>query len=291
MEIGKIGAWVNTNALDSNELKKLVRGLERMSYGTLWYPESTAYDSLALGGFLLSNSERLAVASGIANIYARDAFTAMAGHNTLNSLYNGRFIMGLGVSHDVLVTGRRGHAYGKPVKTMRRYLENMYSADLDIQASERQVVVAALGPKMLELSKTLADGALPYCGTPEHTRIAKSILGSNRALCVEQKICLTGDPVTARTVASENMARYLSLTNYRANWLRLGFSEGDLQGGGNHRFLDKMVLWGSEESIRQGLQAHFDAGATHVAIQPLSPDGGPRPDWKALEAFSPTSWT
>ena len=290
MKIDKIGAWVNTNALDNNELTKLVRGLERMSYGTLWYPESTSYDSLALGGFLLSNSERLAVASGIANIYARDAFTAMAGHNTLNSLYNGRFIMGLGVSHDVLVTGRRGHAYGKPVDTMRRYLENMYSADLDIEVSDSQIILAALGPKMLELSKIMANGALPYCGTPEHTGIARSILGAERALCVEQKVCLTEDPIVARTVASKILAPYLSLTNYRANWLRLGFSEGDLQGGGNHRFLDKMVLWGSEESIRQGLQAHFDSGATHVAIQTLDPDGGSGPDWKALEAFAPSSW-
>jgi probable F420-dependent oxidoreductase len=290
MKIGKIGAWVNTNALNSQQLVELVSRLEKLSYGALWYPESTAYDSLVLGGFLLSKSENLVVASGIANIYARDSFTAKAGHNSLNSLYNGRFIMGLGVSHDVLVNGRRGHVYGKPLETMRSYLEGMHSADVDIAVPESQVVLAALGPKMLELSKKMANGALPYCVTPEHTSIAKSILGPDKALCVEQKICLTANPDIARSIASKNMARYVALNNYRSNWLRLGFSDNELEGGGNQRFLDKMVLWGSEESIRQGLQDHFDAGATHVAIQSLDPAGGTGPDWKALEAFSPDSW-
>ena len=149
--MGKIGAWVATNTLDRHQLAELVRRLDDLGYAALWYPESTSYDSLSLGAFLLSKSERLVVASGIANIYARDAYTTMAGHNSLNTLYGDRFVLGLGVSHVPLVTGRRGHKYGMPVATMRDYLEQMDEAELVLAAPTRNLVIAALGPKMLQL--------------------------------------------------------------------------------------------------------------------------------------------
>ncbi len=290
MNIGKIGAWVGTNSLNSNQLADLAERLDDLKYHALWYPESTSYDSLSLGGFLLSHSKQLAVASGIANIYARDAYTAMAGHNSLNSLYGGRFVLGLGVSHVPLVNGRRGHEYGKPVATMRQYLEKMNEADLDLTVPSRNLVLAALGPRMLQLSRDMAEGALPYCGTPEHTAMAKQILGADKWLCVEQKICFTQDEKIARKVAASAMARYLALDNYRSHWLRIGFSERELSAGGNERFLDSMVLWGSEKTIREGLQAHFKAGATHVAIQALDPAGTVMPDWEAFETFAPGTW-
>lgn len=290
MKMGRYGAWISTNALRGDQLIELVEGLDKLGYDTLWYPESLGWESLSLGGYLLSHCKRLAIASGIANIYARDAFTAMAGHNSLNALYGDRFVLGLGVSHIPLVTGRRGHEYGKPVATMRAYLEAMVAAEVDIEVPARNVVLAALGPKMLELSRDMTEGALPYCVTPEHTAMAKDILGPDRWLCVEQKICLTEDEEVARAVAARGMARYLAMPNYRNNWLRIGFSESELAGGGNERFLDAMVLWGSEDTIRRGLQAHFDAGATHVAIQPLNPSGGPEVDWNALRAFAPATW-
>ena len=290
MKMGRFGAWISTNALNREQLVELVDGLDTLGYDTLWYPESLGWESLTLGGFLLAHSERLAIASGIANIYARDAFTAMAGHNSLNAMYGDRFVLGLGVSHIPLVTGRRGHEYGKPVSTMRAYLEAMAAAQVDVAAPSRNIVLAALGPKMLELSRDLTQGALPYCVTPEHTAQAKEILGPDRWLCVEQKICFTTDASVARAVAAKGMARYLAMPNYRNNWLRLGFSESELGGGGNERFLDSMVLWGSEGAIREKLQAHLDAGATHIAIQPLNPSGGPEVDWKALRAFAPETW-
>ncbi|PPR35416.1 MAG: hypothetical protein CFH36_00998 [Alphaproteobacteria bacterium MarineAlpha9_Bin6] len=290
MKMGKFGAWIPTNSLTKDQLIELARSLDALAYDTLWYPESTSYDSLSLGGFLLSHSERLVVASGIANIYARDAFTAVAGHNSLNALYDDRFVLGLGVSHTPLVTGRRGHEYGKPVATMRAYLEEMESAKVDLEAPGRNVVLAALGPKMLELSRDMTEGALPYCVTPEHTAMAREIIGSERWLCVEQKICFTEDKSVAREVASSAMARYLELENYRNSWLRIGFSESELEGGGNERFLDSMVLWGSEDTIRRGLQAHLDAGASHIAIQPIDPGGNATPDWHALKTFAPESW-
>ncbi len=287
MKIGRHGVWVATNGLTKAQLVELAQGVERLNYDVLWYPESLAYESLSLGGFLLGQTTRLAVGSGIANIYARDGLTAMAGHNTLNSLHDDRFILGLGVSHVPLVTDRRGHQYGKPVATMRAYLEAMANAALDVQAPARNVVLAALGPNMLALARDATEGALPYNVTPEHTAMAKEIVGPDAWLCVEQKICLTADAARARDVAAANMTRYMPLPNYRNNWLRQGFSEDELSGRGSDRFLDAMVAWGTEEEVRARIKAHFDAGATHVCIQPLDPDGKPTPDWNALQALAP----
>lgn len=287
MKIGKSGVWFSTHGLDKSGLAKLAQGVERLNYDILWYPESVGYESLSLGGFLLSETNRLGVASGIANIYARDAFSAMAGHNTLNALYGDRFVLGLGVSHVPLVEGKRGHNYGRPIAMMRAYLETMATAEIVVQAPARNVVLAALGPKMLALARDKSDGALPYNVPPEHTAQARTILGPDRWLCVEQKVCLTTDAGTARSVAAKHLERYMTAPNYRNNWLRLGYTEAELAGRGSDRFLDAMVAWGSADAIRTRLKAHFDAGADHVCIQPLNPDGGSSPDWKVLEALAP----
>ena len=287
MKIGKTGVWFASSALDRTELAKLAQGVEWLKYDVLWYPESTGYESLSQAAFMLGETDKLCLASGIANIYARDAMTAIAGHNTLNALYGDRFVLGLGVSHVPLVEGRRGHVYGKPIATMRAYLDGMDAADIMVKAPDRNVVLAALGPKMLALAGERTKGALPYNVTPEHTAKAKRILGPDRWLCVEQKICFTTDAAVARKVAAEQLSRYMAMPNYRNNWLRLGFTEQELAGKGSERFLDAMVAWGDENAIRARLRAHVDAGATHVCIQPLNPDGSGTPDWTALEALAP----
>ena len=286
MQIGRLGVWFSTNALDREALTALAQGVEALSYDVLWYPESRAWECLALGGFLLGRTERLMLGSGIANIYGRDAAAARMGHDSLNNLYGGRFILGLGVSHAPLVEGFRGHTYGRPVAAMRAYLEAMAAAKLDLPAPERQLVLAALGPRMLALSAELADGALPYNVTPAHTAEARRILGNGKKLCVEQKICLTTDAKAGRAVGAAQMKRYGAMPNYRNNWKRLGFTEAEIAGEAD-RFLDAMVVWGTEAQIGDVIQAHYDAGADHVAIQPLNPDGGPRPDMRALTAFAP----
>jgi probable F420-dependent oxidoreductase len=229
------------------------------------------------------------VASGIANIYARDAVTAAQGYDSLNRLYGGRFILGLGVSHVPLVEGARGHSYGKPVTTMRQYLRDMGSAKLDptIKFDDRAVVLAALGPKMLELASVSAKGALPYCVTPDHTAEARKVMGPEAWLCVEQKICLTEDEGAARAVQREQMAPYMTMNNYRNNWFRLGFTEEEVTGKASTRFLDAMVVWGNEQVIQDCIDAHFKAGADQVVIQAFRPDGGLGPDLTALKAFSP----
>ena len=284
-----LGIWCSTNNLEQAELAELAAGVERRGYGALWYPESLSYEALALGGFLLSETSSLSIASGIANIYARDAVTSAQGHDSLNRLYGGRFILGLGVSHIPLVERARGHSYGKPVATMAAYLETMAAAAIDptIKLDERAVVLAALGPNMLALSRDATKGALPYCVTPEHTAQAREILGPDAWLCVEQKVCLTADESTARTVAAQQLARYLALPNYRNNWLRLGFSEDELAGDGAPRFLDAMVVWGGERQIQDCIDAHRKAGADQVVLQAFPPDGGKGSDPAALDAFAP----
>ena len=287
MAIGKWGVWFAPNRMPMEEIGRLAETVESHGYDALWYPESVAYEAMALGGYYLSRTKKLTVASGIASIYARDAAAAMQGHNTLNALYDGRFILGLGVSHAPMVERVRGHKYGKPVSTMRAYLEAMFSTPVQVDAAERRVVLAALGPNMLALSAELADGALPYNVTPEHTALAREILGPGKPLYVEQKICLTEDASVAREVAAQQLAMYLAMPNYRNCWLGLGFTEDELSGKGSSRFLDAMVAWGNEDSIRARLQAHFDAGADHVAIQPFDARGGSSPSWETLAVFAP----
>ncbi len=289
MKHGSLGVWFSTNGLDTAELVELAQAVEKGGYETLWYPEALAYEAMSLGSFLLSQTSRLKLATGIANIYARDGMAAVAGHDGLNKIYGGRFTLGLGVSHKPMVSGRRNQAYGKPLTAMREYLEGMEKAGLDpkFALDDRNVVLAALGPKMLELARDKTKGALPYNVTPEHTAMAKEILGPDRLLCVEQKICLTTDASAARASAKRNMKRYMPLPNYYNNWLRLGFSESELADGGNDRFLDAMVAWGSEAQIRERIDAHFAAGATHVCIQPLRPDDSWAPCYRAIEAFAP----
>jgi len=284
-----LGVWARTNVLDSDQLAELAETVEYFGYQTLWYPESLSYEALVLAGYLLSHTQDLIVASGIANIYARDAVTAAQGYDSLNRLYGGRFVLGLGVSHVPLVEGARGHSYGKPVTTMRQYLKGMASAKLDstIKFDDRAVVLAALGPKMLELASVSAKGALPYCVTPDHTAEARKVMGPEAWLCVEQKICLTEDEGTARPVQREQMAPYMTMNNYRNNWFRLGFTEEEVTGKASTRFLDAMVVWGNEQVIQDCIDAHFKAGADQVVIQAFRPDGGLGPDPIALKAFSP----
>jgi probable F420-dependent oxidoreductase len=284
MELGRVGIWYPTDRLDAAGLRALLRTVEGHGYGTLWYPESRGFESIALAGFLLANSERLTIGSSIANIYARDAFTARRALATLNALRGGRFALGLGVSHIPLVEGLRGHRYDKPVPAMRAYLEGIRKGG--DAALEGPVLLAALGPKMLALAAAQADGAVPYNVTPEHTRQAAAVLGPGKVLAVEQKVCVETDRARARALGRRELARYMALPNYVNNWLRLGFTEAELADGGSDRFIDAMVLSGDAEAVKRGLRAHFEAGATHVCHQPVTEDGDTRHRDAMLEALA-----
>lgn len=282
MELGGLGVWYPVDRLDWQALREFVTRVERLGYGALWYPEARAYESFSVAGYMLGCSQRLKIGSSIASIYARDAFTAGRGAVTLNALYGDRFILGLGVSHAPMVEKLRGHEYKKPVPLMREYLHAVTkAAEQDIP-----LAIAALGPLMLKLAAEATYGALPYNVTPEHTRRAKEILGPSKWLVVEQKVCLETNPVRARALARKELERYMRLDNYRNNWLRIGFTEQDLAEGGSDRFIDEMVLWGDADKIRQGLQAHYDAGATHVCIQPVHEEGDVTARDRMLDALS-----
>lgn len=289
MELGKLGVFCFTDALTPAQLTALAQQTERLGYAALWYPEVLSYESFALGSFLLQQTDTLIIAAGIANIYARDATAAKQGQHTLATLSGGRFLLGLGVSHVPLVEDARGHHYRTPVATMRTYLDAMEKAAAIAPALEEPppTVLAALGPQMTALAAARTAGAFPYNVTPEHTARARAIVGSEKWLCVEQKVLMITDAAKAREVARQTLAFYLPLPNYRNNWMRLGFSEQDLAEGGSERFLDAMVVWGNESVIQQRIQAHFDAGASHVCIQALHPEGQPIPDWNALAALAP----
>jgi probable F420-dependent oxidoreductase len=215
------------------------------------------------------------VASGIANIWARDATATVAGANTLAEAYPGRFVLGLGVSHPPQLAPR-GIEYRRPVATMRAYLEAMDGVGYEGPLPEAPVprILAALRPPMLELARDRTDGAHPYFVPPEHTRRAREILGPERLLAPEQAVLLETDPALARARARDHMAWYLTLPNYAENLRWLGFTDDDFGDGISDRLVDAVVAWGDEAAIRARVQAHLDAGADHVAVQPLAPDRG-----------------
>lgn len=279
MHLGRLGVWYPVDRLDAAQLAAFVGHVEGSGYSALWYPESRGYESFAVAGYMLAHSKRLIIGSSIASLYARDAFTARRGMISLNSLYGDRFVFGLGVSHKPMVEGVRGHDYGKPVPVMRAYLDAMQGNEPG--ALEWPVALAALGPLMLKLSRDRTMGALPYNSTPAHTAEAKAILGPDKWLAVEQKVCLETNPARARELGRAELSRYMTLDNYRNNWLRLGFTEAELSNGGSDRFIDAMVLHGDTATIKAGLRAHFTAGATHVCLQPVhAPE-----DWSHRDAM------
>jgi probable F420-dependent oxidoreductase len=282
--LGRLGVWYPIDRLDGAGLKHLLSKVEELGFSTFWYPEAVGYESFSIASFMLANTSRLRVGSSIANIYARDPYTARRGLHTLSSLYDDRFILGLGVSHAPMVEKLRGHVYDKPAPTMRRYLDGLYEKPSD--AADWPLMIAALGPLMLKLAAERTAGALPYNVTPGHTREARAVLGPDKLLAVEQKVCLETDAAIARGLARHELHRYMAMTNYRNNWLRIGFTEADLAEGGSDRFIDAMVLWGDAETIARGLRAHFDAGANHVCIQPVHAEGDAEARDRTLAALA-----
>ncbi len=289
MKLGRLGVWTWLDGHSAPEAAAFCRKLEALGYTALFVPEAIGRDPFAFLAYLAANTETLVLATGIANIYARDAMTMRATRETLAELSGGRFVLGLGVSHAHLVSGVRKHAYGKPVSAMRGYLEAMEKALYrgTQPKEEAPILLAALRPKMLALAAEKTRGAHPYLVPPEHTARAREILGPDRWLAPEQKVLLETDPATARRVARAAMQIYMGLPNYQNNLRWLGYGDRDFADGGSDRLVDAIVAWGDEAAIRARIQAHYDAGADHVCVQPLRSDGVPGPDLAVLEALAP----
>jgi len=275
IQLGAFGVWTfQLDILPAARMQEAVAELEEMGYGTVWCGEALGREALTKAGLLLAGTKRVVIATGIANIYGRDPLTMAAGQKTLAEAYPNRFLLGLGVSHIPLVEKMRGHTYEKPVPTMRAYLDAMDKAPYQAvpPASKPPRVLAALGPKMLQLSAERADGAHPYNTTPKHTAQARELLGPDPYLCPEQAVVLEKDPAKARGIARKFLEIYLGLPNYTNNFLRLGFQEGDFSNGGSDKLIDAIVAWGDLKTVLSRVQEHHSAGADHVCIQVVTDD-------------------
>lgn len=290
MQLGRLGIWYPTDLQAALAAADTARRIEALGYAALWIPEAVGRHPFVHAGWLLAHTTKLVVATGIASIYHREPGVTLAAQKTLAEQSGNRFLLGLGVSHKPMVEGVRGLEYGAPVATMRSYLAKMDASPYtSVPPSEEPPrVIAALGPKMLELARDRCTGAHPYFTSPTHTAMARRVLGPDKWLCVEQKVILETDPAKARTLARANAQIYLGLANYRNNWKRMGLTDTDLENGGSDRFVDATFAWGDAAAIRRRLQEHFDAGASHVCIQPINPNGRfGEIDWRALEALAP----
>ncbi len=277
VDIGRIGLW--TGALDqisSSEAVEWVAEAEALGYGAVWIPEAVGRDPFVSATRLLEGTSTIKIATGIANIYARDPMTMATTQRTIDEAFPNRFLLGLGVSHQHLVEFLRKHEYSKPLSYMRDYLEFMKKARFMAVGPQdlSDIVLAALGPKMLELSATETAGAHPYFTPPEHTEIARKTIGPDAALYPEQMCVLETDAGKAREIARQSMAIYLGLPNYANNLLRLGFTQEDINGGPGEspsdRLVDAIVVWGTVDDVLTRTNAHFDAGADHVCVQVLA---------------------
>ena len=290
-QLAEPGVWQFTDGQSAQQAQETAARIESLGYSAQWFGEAMGKNAFVNAATLLVGTQRLIVATGIASIHLRHPAAMKQAGLDLAELSGGRFLLGIGVSHAPMVEGLRNLPYDKPLSTMRTYLEAMQGA-LIMPAPKIEppsVVLAALGPKMLALSAEKAAGAHPYWTTPEHTAQARQIMGPDALLCVEQKCVLTTDRELAHTRANEQLQMYATLPNYRNSWLRLGFSDDEIDSRAP-RFVDAVVAWGTEDDIAARIQAHYDAGASHVCIQAVSPDGSRgHPDWNLLEALAPNA--
>ena len=287
MDLGRVGIW--TFALDlqpASRARELAAEIEALGYGAIWIPDAIGRDPLVHASLLLGGTQRVVVGTGIAQIWGRDPLSMNAGWKTVSEAYPGRFVLGLGVSHQPMVEGLRRRTYEKPLSTMREYLDGMDSAMYAgaEPAEPPRRVLAALGPNMLALAAERTDGAHPYNVPPEHTARAREILGPDKLLAPEQAVLLETDPDEARRIGREHVAIYRALPNYMNNLRRFGITDDDLAGDGSDRLVDMLVAWGDADTIRARVQAHHDAGADHVAVQVLKPRRTevPLDDWRKL---------
>tara|TARA_B100001250_G_scaffold394655_2_gene398791 strand:- start:5236 stop:6126 length:891 start_codon:yes stop_codon:yes gene_type:complete len=285
IDLGKVGLWTGVlDSMPSSAANELCAEASELGFKTIWIPEAVGRDPFVGAMRILENTSDLVIATGIANIYARDAMTMANGQRSIEEAHPGRFLLGLGVSHLHLVEWVRKHDYSKPLTYMREYLKAMHKARfMAVGPSELpELVLAALGPKMLELAASETAGAHPYFVPPEHTQMAREVMGSDALLYPEQMVVLEDDPGVARSVARQHMKTYAALPNYANNLIRLGYDAGDIESLADN-VVDAVVAWGSLDQIRNRVNEHFDAGADHVCVQVLTEEPHQVPDgWRKL---------
>ena len=267
---------------DSATAATMSTELESLGYSALWLPDvgGKLFESL---GNVLSATSKVTIATGILNVWMHTPEVAASEHAALQAAHGGRFLCGLGIGHrpfiDMVIAPG---TYQNPVETMASYFDELDAAEVPIAKSDR--LLAALGPKMLELARTRTAGTHPYLVTPELTAKARAGIGPDGLVASEQGVVLDTNPTTARATARLHLKTYLALPNYSNNWKRQGFTDDDIAEGGSDRLVDALVVWGDEATIADRLQLHRDAGADHVCIQVLTDDpaGFPIEQWRAL---------
>ncbi len=306
MELGKLAIWTSVEGLELTPAIETAQRIEGLGYSALWHPMAMRRDLFVIAATLLAHTKNLILGTGIIPTFERVPAVMAAGQRSLDELSGGRFLLGLGVSHAPIVEGMHGLVYGPPLATMRDYLDRMdrgpdFAALLggprDLAAAAAPAVqtgpprvLAALGPKMLALSRDRAQGAHPYFMPAEHTRDAREILGPGVWLCPEVKVVLETDPSKARDAARAAGAVNISLENYRKTWRRYGFKDEDFANGGSDRLIDGLIGWGTPAQIERFVRAHLDAGATQVCVQFVNPKGqNAGLDWEAVEALAPVN--
>lgn len=285
MELSPVGLWTATfDDVPWTQARSAVRAAEDQGWAMIWLPESFGREIISLSTAVLASTERMVVATGIANLWARDALALLGAQQLLCEAYPGRFLLGVGVSHK-LVARRRGGDFGDraPLSRLREYLNAMDSAPYRAVQSggERPLVIAALGPKMLELARDHADGAHTYNSPPEHTAWARTVLGEDRLLVPEVKVVLGRSTADSRTLARSFLP--LTLPAYAANLVRSGFAPEELEDGGSDRVVDALVAYGDVDAVRARVEAHLSAGADQVALNVLvEPGQVPSAEWAEL---------
>jgi probable F420-dependent oxidoreductase len=270
---GRIGVFAGPlNGQPASVQREFVREMDRLGYGTLWYGESLAREAFAQGAIYLAATERLVIASGIANIWARDAAAMANGGRSLAEAWPGRFILGIGVGHASNVRVR-GHDYARPYSAMSEYIDAMQSAPWrgpDVPVPP--IVLAALGPRMVGLAGARTAGAYPYFTTTAHVREVRAILGPEPFLAADLPVVLAADLAAARAIGNRHLSSYLGSANYRNNLLRLGWSEADLEPPGSQALFDAIVAWGDLDGIAKRVSDHFEAGADQVVLNLVAAD-------------------
>jgi probable F420-dependent oxidoreductase len=282
MELNGTGVW--SAALrygDRGAADEAAAELDALGYRALWIPDIGG-DVFGAVGALLAATSQAVVATGVLNLWMHGAEETAARHYELVTTHGDRFLVGIGVSHAPLIDAGEPGRYRQPLARMAEYLDGLDGAPRPLPQSAR--VLAALGPKMLELARTRAAGAHPYLAGPANTARARAALGPGPLVAPEQPVVLETDPGRARDMARGHVAPYLTLPNYVNNLLRGGFTEADVAGAGSDHLIDTVVAWGDEQAIARRVQEHIDAGADHVCVQVLTSDRltPPRSEWRRL---------